>query len=88
MEVHRVETGEINVVNAMRAASREGALALIGMEGPNGGIILNGATARDGATTALLAAIALQDNRVRDIFAKAIAYLAETGRRYNSGLFG
>ncbi len=63
--VRRVETGEVNVAQAMQEERHLGKYVPLGIEGANGGMILGEATSRDGIASALLTALALADPRIQ-----------------------
>lgn len=67
-EVHRVETGEVNVVTKMRSLFEQGALVPVGVEGPNGGTVFAGSTCRDGVLTALSCALAVSGEEATAIW--------------------
>ncbi len=71
--VVEVETGEINVVTAMRDEERRGRRAVVGVEGPNGGTIFAGTTCRDGSLVGAGALLAAADAELRDIIARTLA---------------
>jgi phosphomannomutase len=79
-----VETGEINVVSAMRDLDARGKRAVVGVEGPNGGTIFAGTTCRDGALVGAGALLAAADVELRDIIAGTLA----PGAVLASGLSG
>jgi phosphomannomutase len=71
--VVEVETGEINVVTAMRDLEREGWHAVVGVEGPNGGTVFAGTTCRDGTLVGAGALLAASDPDVRRLAGEALA---------------
>jgi len=83
-EVVEVETGEINVVTAMRDQERRGRRAVVGVEGPNGGTIFAGTTCRDGTLVGAGALLASADAGLRDIISRALT----PGRDMAPGLSG
>jgi len=82
--VVEVETGEINVVTAMRDQERRGRRAVVGVEGPNGGTIFAGTTCRDGTLVGAGALLAAADPELRAIIAETLA----PGRVMAPGLAG
>jgi phosphomannomutase len=82
--VVEVETGEINVVTAMRDQERRGLRAVVGVEGPNGGTIFAGTTCRDGTLVGAGALLAAADAELRAIIQHTLA----PGRAMASGLAG
>lgn len=83
-EVVEVETGEINVVTAMRDQERRGRRAVVGVEGPNGGTIFAGTTCRDGTLVGAGALLAAADADLRAIISTTLA----PGREMAPGLAG
>ena len=83
-DVVDVETGEINVVTAMRDEERRGRRAVVGVEGPNGGTIFAGTTCRDGTLVGAGALLAAADAELRGIIARTLA----PGRVLAPGLSG
>ncbi|HQZ16166.1 MAG TPA: hypothetical protein PKU70_04725 [Vicinamibacteria bacterium] len=83
-QVVEVETGEINVVTAMRDAERRGLRAVVGVEGPNGGTIFAGTTCRDGTLVGAGALLASADAELRAIISRALT----PGRAMAPGLSG
>ncbi len=83
-EVVEVETGEINVVTAMRDLELRGRRAVVGVEGPNGGTVFAGTTCRDGALVGAGALLAAADAELRAIAAERLA----PGRALDPGLAG
>ena len=83
-EVVEVETGEINVVTAMRDSERRGLRAVVGVEGPNGGTIFAGTTCRDGTLVGAGALLAAADEGLRAIISRALS----PGRPMAPGLAG
>lgn len=83
-EVVEVETGEINVVTAMRDQERRGLRAVVGVEGPNGGTIFAGTTCRDGTLVGAGALLAAADAELRAIISEALT----PGRAMAPGLSG
>jgi phosphomannomutase len=83
-EVVEVETGEINVVTAMRDLEQRGRRAVVGVEGPNGGTVFAGTTCRDGALVGAGALLAATDADLRAIAAARLA----PGRPLGPGLAG
>lgn len=83
-EVVEVETGEINVVTAMRDQELRGRRAVVGVEGPNGGTVFAGTTCRDGSLVGAGALLAAADNGLRAIISNTLA----PGRRMGPGLSG
>lgn len=83
-EVIEVETGEINVVTAMRDQERRGRRAVVGVEGPNGGTVFAGTTCRDGSLVGAGALLAAADTGLRAIISNVLA----PGRRMGPGLSG
>lgn len=83
-EVVEVETGEINVVTAMRDQERRGLRAVVGVEGPNGGTIFAGTTCRDGTLVGAGALLAAADAELRAIISNALT----PGRAMAPGLSG
>jgi phosphomannomutase len=83
-EVVEVETGEINVVTAMRDQERRGRRAVVGVEGPNGGTIFAGTTCRDGTLVGAGALLASADAGLRAIISQALT----PGRAMAPGLSG
>jgi phosphomannomutase len=83
-EVVEVETGEINVVTAMRDQERRGRRAVVGVEGPNGGTIFAGTTCRDGTLVGAGALLASADAELRAIISQALS----PGRAMAPGLSG
>lgn len=83
-DVIEVETGEINVVTAMRDEERRGRRAVVGVEGPNGGTIFAGTTCRDGTLVGAGALLAAADVDLRGIIAKTLT----PGRDMAPGLAG
>ncbi len=77
-EVHRVETGEVNVVTRMRQLFEEGALVPVGVEGPNGGTVFAGSTCRDGVLTALSCALAVSGEEATRIWREKSGHGAGT----------
>ncbi len=67
-EVHRVETGEVNVVTKMHRIAGQGAVVPVGVEGPNGGTVFEGSTCRDGVLTALSCALAISGEEAARIW--------------------
>jgi hypothetical protein len=82
--VVEVETGEINVVTAMRDQELRGRRAVVGVEGPNGGTVFAGTTCRDGSLVGAGALLAAADNELRAIISNMLA----PGRRMGPGLSG
>ncbi len=82
--VVEVETGEINVVTAMRDEERRGRRAVVGVEGPNGGTIFAGTTCRDGTLVGAGALLAAADPDLRAIIQQTLA----PGRAMAPGLAG
>jgi phosphomannomutase len=72
-DVVEVETGEINVVTAMRDLERRGRRAVVGVEGPNGGTVFAGTTCRDGTLVGAGALLASADPELRAIIAGMLA---------------
>jgi phosphomannomutase len=68
-----VETGEINVVSAMRDLDAHGKRAVVGVEGASGGTIFAGTTCRDGALVGAGALLAAADDELRAITAATLA---------------
>jgi phosphomannomutase len=83
-EVVEVETGEINVVTAMRDQERRGRRAVVGVEGPNGGTVFAGTTCRDGTLVGAGALLASADAELRSIISSALT----PGRAMAPGLSG
>ncbi len=83
-QVVEVETGEINVVTAMRDSERRGLRAVVGVEGPNGGTIFAGTTCRDGTLVGAGALLASADAELRAIISQALI----PGRAMAPGLSG
>jgi len=83
-EVIEVETGEINVVTAMRDQELRGRCAVVGVEGPNGGTVFAGTTCRDGSLVGAGALLAAADVELRAIISNTLA----PGRRLGPGLAG
>jgi phosphomannomutase len=83
-EVVEVETGEINVVTAMRDSERRGRRAVVGVEGPNGGTVFAGTTCRDGTLVGAGALLAAADMELRAIISNALT----PGRLMAPGLSG
>ncbi|MBX7187114.1 MAG: hypothetical protein K1Y01_18380 [Vicinamibacteria bacterium] len=82
--VVEVETGEINVVTAMRDQERRGLRAVVGVEGPNGGTIFAGTTCRDGTLVGAGALLAAADPDLRAIISQTLI----PGRTMSPGLSG
>lgn len=82
--VVEVETGEINVVTAMRDQELRGRCAVVGVEGPNGGTVFAGTTCRDGSLVGAGALLAAADVELRAIISNTLA----PGRRMGPGLAG
>ena len=72
-DVVEVETGEINVVSAMRDLDARGKRAVVGVEGASGGTIFAGTTCRDGALVGAGALLAAADEELRAIIAATLA---------------
>jgi phosphomannomutase len=72
-ELVEVETGEINVVTAMRDLEQRGRRAVVGVEGPNGGTVFAGTTCRDGALVGAGALLASADPELRAIIRDTLA---------------
>jgi phosphomannomutase len=83
-EMVTVETGEINVVSAMRDLEVRGKRAVVGVEGASGGTIFAGTTCRDGALVGAGALLAAADDELRTIIAETLA----PGRLLAAGLAG
>jgi phosphomannomutase len=83
-DVVEVETGEINVVTAMRDQELHGRRAVVGVEGPNGGTVFAGTTCRDGTLVGAGALLAAADPELRAIISSALA----PGRTMAAGLAG
>jgi len=71
--VVEVETGEINVVTAMRDQELHGRCAVVGVEGPNGGTVFAGTTCRDGTLVGAGALLAAADDELRVIIGETLA---------------
>ncbi len=82
--VVEVETGEINVVTAMRDQKMHGCRAVVGVEGPNGGTVFADTTCRDGTLVGAGALLAAADTGLRAIISNTLA----PGRRMGPGLSG
>ncbi len=72
-DVVEVETGEINVVSAMRDLDARGKRAVVGVEGASGGTIFAGTTCRDGALVGAGALLAAADEELRAVIAATLA---------------
>ena len=83
-DVMEVETGEINVVTAMRDLELRGHRAVVGVEGPNGGTVFAGTTCRDGALVGAGALLAAADPELRRIISDTLA----PGHALKPGLSG
>ena len=82
--VVEVETGEINVVTAMRDQELRGRRAVVGVEGPNGGTVFAGTTCRDRTLVGAGALLAAADPELRAIISSTLA----PGRAMGPGLSG
>ncbi|MSO48384.1 MAG: hypothetical protein EXQ49_00535 [Acidobacteria bacterium] len=72
-QVVEVETGEINVVTAMRDQELRGRRTVVGVEGANGGTVFAGTTCRDGSLVGAGALLAAADTELRAIISDTLA---------------